>query len=234
MRVVERAREHADRLEPQRVHDRVQLPEAEVPGEEEHALALRVREPRALLAVELDARQHRLGRQRAELQQLEQQPAEVRERARARSRAARAPDRARKRGREVALGDPPMRAVERVERQAEQRARRRARAAPASRRTTARPAPATMRGTRGGVSSARRCARGSGRGSVARRLHARQEPVAERVGRLDADDERHGRDRQVAEVAAPRSRTASFSVVSTIAAADGARRGRDARDVARA
>ena len=56
------ARQHRDRLEPQRVHERVDLPVAEVPGEEEHALALRVRRAGALLALELDAAQHRVGR----------------------------------------------------------------------------------------------------------------------------------------------------------------------------
>ena len=38
--VVERPGQHADRLEEQRVHDGVQLPEAEVAGEEQHALPL--------------------------------------------------------------------------------------------------------------------------------------------------------------------------------------------------
>ena len=41
--VVERSGEHADRLDPQGVDDGVQLPEAEVAGEEEHALSVRVR-----------------------------------------------------------------------------------------------------------------------------------------------------------------------------------------------
>ena len=53
--IVERAREHADRAQLQPVHDRVQLPEAEMAGEEQHALALRVGEARAILAFELDA-----------------------------------------------------------------------------------------------------------------------------------------------------------------------------------
>ena len=44
----------------QRVRDRVQFPEAEVARDEQHALALRVREAHAILAVELDAREHLL------------------------------------------------------------------------------------------------------------------------------------------------------------------------------
>ena len=58
--VVERARQHADWLEPERVNHRLQLPEPEVAGDEQHALALRVGEPGALFAFELDAREHRL------------------------------------------------------------------------------------------------------------------------------------------------------------------------------
>ena len=42
-RIVERPREHRHRLERERVHERVDLPEAEVPGEEQRALAVRVR-----------------------------------------------------------------------------------------------------------------------------------------------------------------------------------------------
>ena len=79
-RIVERPRDHAERLEPQRVDEGVQLPEAEVAGKEQHAAALRVRQPRAILPVELDTRQHRLFRERAELQELHEQPAEMRER----------------------------------------------------------------------------------------------------------------------------------------------------------
>ena len=81
-RVVERPRQHRHRLQRQRVHERVDLPEAEVPGEEQHALALRVRARRR--APRLRTRRARsicAGRHRAELQQHRQQPAEVREHA---------------------------------------------------------------------------------------------------------------------------------------------------------
>ena len=66
--IVERARQHANRLEDQRMHHRMHLPEAEMAGEEEHALPLRVGGAHALLAVDDDPRAHRLGRQPAETQ----------------------------------------------------------------------------------------------------------------------------------------------------------------------
>ena len=56
---------------------RVQLPEAEMAGEEQHAAALGVGRAHAVLAVDLDRPAHRLGRQRGEAQQLDQQHAEV-------------------------------------------------------------------------------------------------------------------------------------------------------------
>ena len=122
-RVVERASQHTDWLQSQRVRDGMQLPETEVARHEEHALAVRVRGAHALLALELDARQHRLRREGAELQHGEQQAAEMREGRshdgtllRGRSRG--------KRGGDVALGHAPVRPVEGVKRQTQQRPRR--------------------------------------------------------------------------------------------------------------
>ena len=57
-RVVERAREHRHRLERDRVDECVDLPEAEMPGEEQRALPLSVRGADALLALERHAREH--------------------------------------------------------------------------------------------------------------------------------------------------------------------------------
>src|SRR5207245_527871 len=102
--IIERACEHANRLDAAGVRDRVQLPEAEVAGEEQHALALRVGVTRALLAVELDAVEHRLARSRAELQQLEQQPPEMLERP-PRDRAPLGLGAGGERDREISLGD---------------------------------------------------------------------------------------------------------------------------------
>ena len=59
--------------------DRVQFPVSEMSGEEQHAFALRVSEACPVLAVELDPAHHRVEGQRAELQELQQQPAEMRE-----------------------------------------------------------------------------------------------------------------------------------------------------------
>ena len=77
--VVERARQHADRLEPDRVRDGVQLPEPEMTGDEQHAFSLRVGEAHSLLAVELDPREHLFVSERAELEGFERLPDEMRE-----------------------------------------------------------------------------------------------------------------------------------------------------------
>src|SRR5256885_17152898 len=61
--IVERSRQHANRLETKWVRNGVEFPEPEMPGDEQHALALRVRETHAVLAIELDARQHLGGGQ---------------------------------------------------------------------------------------------------------------------------------------------------------------------------
>ena len=57
-RIVERAREYADRAQTQAVHQGVQLPVAEMAGEEEDTLALCVCVAGAILALKLDACQH--------------------------------------------------------------------------------------------------------------------------------------------------------------------------------
>src|SRR5712691_234632 len=78
--VIERARQHANRLEAERVRDGVQLPEPEMAGDEQHALPLRVGKTHPLLAVELDAREHLWRSARAELERFEGLPDEVYER----------------------------------------------------------------------------------------------------------------------------------------------------------
>jgi hypothetical protein len=90
--VVEGAGQQPIGLEQQRVRDGVQLPEAEVPRNEQHALALPVREADAVLAVHLDAGKHLLPRERAELQRLERLRDEMRERAAGRSPGVRPPN----------------------------------------------------------------------------------------------------------------------------------------------
>ena len=96
------------------MHHRLHLPEAEVPGEEEHALALRVGGAHAFLAVDVDPRPHRLGRQPSEPQQLEQQHAEVLEHP-ARDVPALGLGARRETLREVGERDAAMRAVEQIE-----------------------------------------------------------------------------------------------------------------------
>ena len=66
--VVERSGHHRHRLQPQSVHQRLQLPVAEVSGNEQHPLAVRVCGPHPLLALELHPRQQLVGGERAELQ----------------------------------------------------------------------------------------------------------------------------------------------------------------------
>ena len=61
-RIVERTRQHRHRLDLERVHERVDLPEPEVPGEQQHAAPLGVRRAHPLLPFELDAGQHLLRR----------------------------------------------------------------------------------------------------------------------------------------------------------------------------
>src|SRR5690242_18535560 len=99
--------------------DGVQFPVAEMAGEEQDALALRVREPCAILPIELDATHHRVERQRAELQQLEQQTAEMHERLAC--DRAQLPRRASwKRRGEVALSNAAVGAVQQIEREPQQ------------------------------------------------------------------------------------------------------------------
>ena len=80
-RVVERTRQHRHRLDPDGMHERVDLPVAEVSGEQQHATPLSVRVDDALFPLELDVLQHLFRRHGAELQQHHQQPAEMREHA---------------------------------------------------------------------------------------------------------------------------------------------------------
>ncbi len=121
--VVERTGQQPDRFDLKRVHHRVQLPESKVAGDEQDAFALCVGESRALFPVEFDTRQHLLARQRAELEQLEQQTAEMGER-RTRDDPAFGRRTRRKGGRQVALGDPPVRTIDRIKRNPERRSAR--------------------------------------------------------------------------------------------------------------
>ena len=74
----------------QRVHQRVDLPESEVPGEQQHAAPLRVGGRRTRSSPSNSTRASICsGRHRAELEQLHQQPAEVREHGAGDRRAAR-------------------------------------------------------------------------------------------------------------------------------------------------
>ena len=118
MRVVERARQDGDRLHPERVNHRLQFPEAEVAGDEQHAPALRIGEARSLFAVELDARQHLRRGQRPEPEQLEQQPAEMRERRAGDGASLGRPPRG-KRGGQIPLRDAAMPAIDPIEREPE-------------------------------------------------------------------------------------------------------------------
>jgi hypothetical protein len=76
-RVVEDAGEHADRPQLHRVRQRMQLPEPEVTGEEQDALALGIRQSHALVAFVFGAGHHLLGRERRKRQQLQQHAPEV-------------------------------------------------------------------------------------------------------------------------------------------------------------
>ena len=78
----------------------------------------------AFLAFELDAREHLLRTHGAELEQHDQQPAEVREHAARRSLGTRARLRTGNAARRLLDRQPPVAAIERVERAAEQRAGR--------------------------------------------------------------------------------------------------------------
>jgi hypothetical protein len=73
-------REHRHRLDRQRMHERIDFPVAEVPRVQENAAILGMRVHHALLAVEFHPSQHFVGAHRAELQQHDQQPPEMRER----------------------------------------------------------------------------------------------------------------------------------------------------------
>src|SRR5213076_469684 len=65
-RVVEGSREHANRFEAQRMCKRVELPEPEVAGDEEHAFAMTVSQAHTLFPIEIDALENLLRRQSAE------------------------------------------------------------------------------------------------------------------------------------------------------------------------
>ena len=92
-------------------------------GEEQHALALRVSGAGAFLAVELDAAAHLVRAERAEPQELEQQPAEVHEH-RARDLPSLGGRPLRERGCQIRIGDAAMHPVHGIERQAERRTHR--------------------------------------------------------------------------------------------------------------
>ena len=187
-RVVERAREHADRLEQQRVRDGVQFPESEMARDEEHALALPVGEPHAILAVApRRARASARGESVLNFSVSNGLRDEMRER-RADDRAALGGRTRRKRRGQVGVGDAAARAVDRVPREAE-RARRRARSATrASRRQSPR-APARRR-IRASVSL-----------RSSRQPQTFEEPRPELIGRLDGRRERDGGDRQIRQIA---------------------------------
>ena len=90
-------------------------------GEEQHALALRIGEPHALVALVFGAREHLFRRQRAEGEELQQHLAEVHER-RARDGAPHAGGLVRETLLQVRQRHAPMRAIERIEHQAQRRA----------------------------------------------------------------------------------------------------------------
>ena len=119
-RVVERPRQHRHRPERHRVDERVDLPEAEVPGEEQRALAVQVGGAHAFLALERHPREHLVGRHRAELEEDGQQAPEVREHP-ARDGAALGLAAQRKRRLEVPHRQPPVRPIDPVERAADER-----------------------------------------------------------------------------------------------------------------
>jgi hypothetical protein len=77
LRVVERPRHDGHRLELQRMRQGLLLPESEMAGAEQNALALRERQPHALLAFPFHERQLHVARQRRVLQQFEQQAPEM-------------------------------------------------------------------------------------------------------------------------------------------------------------
>src|SRR5689334_4166037 len=116
--VVQRPCEDADGLEPKRMGHRVEFPVTEVACDEEHSLTLAVCETNAFLAVEVDAFEHLLWRERAEFQKLEEQAAEVSEDG-AHNRPPFRGGSTRKRRGDVLEGDAAMRDVEQVENKAE-------------------------------------------------------------------------------------------------------------------
>src|SRR5919109_5032382 len=121
--VVERTREHANRLETKGVHDGVNLPVAEMTGAEQPAASMAVGRPRAILAFELEGGAHCSRSKRAELQQLEEHATEVHEhravdRGTFRARALRECER------EVRIGDAAVHTIEHVETEADERAAR--------------------------------------------------------------------------------------------------------------
>ena len=78
--VVERPGQNGNRLEEHPVRDGMQLPETEMPSDEEDAPALRVRGAHVLRAGDIDERQHPVLRKSAELEELEEQASEMDER----------------------------------------------------------------------------------------------------------------------------------------------------------
>jgi hypothetical protein len=101
--------------------ERVDLPEPEVAGEQQHAAPLGVGMDDALFSLEFDAREHLLRAHGAELQEHGEQPAEMREHL-ARDRAALRLRAGGKRRSQVLDGEPPVAAIAQVEGTAEHRA----------------------------------------------------------------------------------------------------------------
>ena len=204
-RVVERAREHRHRLHAQRLRDRLHLPVAEVPGEEQHAAALLVGLPHALLAFALDGASIRRGR-------------EPRELASARAAGCR-------NARTSPHAEPPLVLGSRPETRARGcRARSAGGTRPARYASRPRPRPSAAHQPASAASRTSaptmRTARSSSQcltAALPRRARAASrhdvgQPGRKSVGRLDGD-----RHRQVARPprSQPASRTASFSVVTT-------------------
>ena len=78
IRIVERPRQYGHRVHLERMHQRVDFPESEVSGKQQHTPALLMCRDHALRSLEIHAREH-VGRpHRAELQQHHQQTPEMR------------------------------------------------------------------------------------------------------------------------------------------------------------
>ena len=104
------------------MHQRVDLPEAEVSGDKQDTAPMRMRTSHPIFAFEFDVREHLARRQRAELQQHHQQLTEVLEHP-PRDHAALLPRLQREGRLKVVDREAPMTAVERVECSAEHRPR---------------------------------------------------------------------------------------------------------------